>query len=717
MGEMRRYIPRVSEVLGQVLAGRYRILAPIGRGGMGAVWRARDEELDRTVAIKELRLPEEIGERDRQIFYARMRREARAAARLRHPGIVTVHDRVTGDDGRPWIVMELVEGGSLQDLIAEQGRVPAGRAAEIGAKMLAALRAAHEQGIVHRDVKPANVLLEGDRVVVTDFGIATLDGDATLTGTGAILGTPAFMAPEQVRGEPATPESDLWSLGATLYAAVEGRPPFDGPTTGSIFVAIATEDPSTCVHAGPLTAVIEGLLRKDPAHRLTPDQTAVLLAPPGRPSPEPASAPPAPAAAGSAHPDFAPAPTVAQPGVDGSPPPPRFAPGYARPPAGPPYGPPAGAPYGPGGQRPTVERRALLFGGLAAAGAAVIGVPAWLLWPEGRKRHAGSPVRSAPPSAPPSPTSTPTRTAHAVFKAHEQFVDSVAFSPDGQTLAGGVEVGVDGHPNTMIQLWKVPSGHSTAGFKVSTRNVPLVAFRPDGKGLLGADEDGAVRLWDLASRKSRVAVPKSHKRPGGTAMSPDGLTVARSEGEKVLLWDVASGRLVRTFTGHTYPVRGVAFSRDGRALAGCSPSDTIRIWDVATGHTVRTIPSPAYAPQSNLLAFSPDGRILAAVTEDNVQLWDVAGSRLTKSLEHRIDGRVDEPYSLAFSPDGKTLATGNTSSLDKGDVLLWDVATGNNIMIFKGHRGTVWSVAFSPDGKTLASGSSDKTVRLWDVPR
>ncbi|WP_199747925.1 protein kinase domain-containing protein [Actinomadura sp. WAC 06369] len=205
-----------------VLAGRYRRLDRIGRGGMGSVWRAHDIDLDREVAVKELWVPEQVGEQERAVWYARMEREARAAARLRHPGIVTVYDRVRGDDGRPWIVMELVRGRSLDRVLAEDGALPVQRVAEIGLAMLDALTAAHAKGVVHRDVKPANVLLEGERVLLTDFGIAAVEGDATLTRTGAILGTPAYMSPEQVEGGDVAPASDLWSLGATLYAAVGG---------------------------------------------------------------------------------------------------------------------------------------------------------------------------------------------------------------------------------------------------------------------------------------------------------------------------------------------------------------------------------------------------------------------------------------------------------------------------------------------------------------
>ncbi|MEW2353560.1 serine/threonine-protein kinase [Spirillospora sp. NPDC029432] len=260
-----------------VLAGRYRNLGLIGQGGMGSVWRAHDIDLDREVAVKELRVPEEVTDQERRVWYARMEREARAAARLRHTGIVTVHDRVMGEDGRPWIVMELVRGRSLEQLLAERQALPRRQVAEIGLAMLDALSAAHAQGVVHRDVKPANVLLEGDRVLLTDFGIAALEGDVTITRSGMVLGTPAYMSPEQVEGRAVTPASDLWSLAATLYAAVEGRRPFDGPSHGAVFVAIATRQPPPPRCGGPLAQVLDGLLRKDPDERLSAAQVRDLL--------------------------------------------------------------------------------------------------------------------------------------------------------------------------------------------------------------------------------------------------------------------------------------------------------------------------------------------------------------------------------------------------------------------------------------------------------
>lgn len=263
--------------LGRVLAGRYRLIAALGQGGMGAVWRALDEHLGREVAVKALHLPDRLTVAERENWIARLDREARAAARLKHPGIVTVHDHIADEDGRPWIVMELVHGSSLDDVIRSEGRLPAGRAARIGLQVLAALRTAHQAGVTHRDIKPANILLEQDRVVLTDFGIAALEGDVTLTASGMIMGTPAFMAPEQVRGLPATAASDLWSLGATLYTAVEGRPPFTGTTPSAVLVSVATEDPAPAMHAGHLGPALSGLLHRDPAERLSHDRLQEFL--------------------------------------------------------------------------------------------------------------------------------------------------------------------------------------------------------------------------------------------------------------------------------------------------------------------------------------------------------------------------------------------------------------------------------------------------------
>ncbi|MFF8675480.1 protein kinase [Streptomyces sp. NPDC015242] len=252
----------------RVIAGRYRLLAPLGEGGMGTVWRARDELLHREVAVKEVRAPAGLGGDDVQRMYARLEREAWAAARITNRNVVTVYDVAT-DEGRPWVVMELVRGLSLAEVLDAEGPLSPQRAAHVGAEVLAALRAAHEAGVLHRDVKPANVLIANDgRIVLTDFGIAMVEGSSALTMTGEVIGSPEFLAPERALGRTPGPESDLWSLGVLLYAAVEGHSPFRHDTPLSTLRAIVDEELPPPYRAGPLAPVIEGLLRKDPEQRL-----------------------------------------------------------------------------------------------------------------------------------------------------------------------------------------------------------------------------------------------------------------------------------------------------------------------------------------------------------------------------------------------------------------------------------------------------------------
>ncbi|WBB97902.1 protein kinase [Solwaraspora sp. WMMA2080] len=267
----------MSAVPPQLVADRYRLVEPLGQGGMGRVWKARDEVLHRDVAIKELVPPPGLTDQERREMRERSLREARAIARLNHINVVRVFD-VLRTDGDPWIVMEYVPSRSLQDVLAQNGPVPATRAAEIGLGVLGALRSAHLSGVMHRDVKPGNVLLGHDgRVVLTDFGLATVPGDPNVTRTGLVLGSPAYIAPERARTGSAGPEGDLWSLGATLYAAVEGQSPYARQTAIATLSALATEPPPPARRAGPLKPVLAGLLRKDPYTRMKADEAERLL--------------------------------------------------------------------------------------------------------------------------------------------------------------------------------------------------------------------------------------------------------------------------------------------------------------------------------------------------------------------------------------------------------------------------------------------------------
>ncbi len=264
---------------GRLIAGRYRLQSPIGRGAMGIVWRGRDELLARDVAVKEVQITGQASPADAETIYQRTLREARAAASLNHPGAVTVFD-VVEENGSPWIVMELLNGRPLDRLITEDGPLPPLQAAHLGGSLVGALATAHSAGVLHRDVKPGNVLVTDDgRAVLTDFGIATFSGDPRQTQVGMVVGTPGFTAPERLRGDVATPASDLWSLGATLFAAVEGRGPFDrtgGPT--AITAGIAKEDAPRAPSAGPLGPVIEALLSRDPSTRPDAVTASRLLA-------------------------------------------------------------------------------------------------------------------------------------------------------------------------------------------------------------------------------------------------------------------------------------------------------------------------------------------------------------------------------------------------------------------------------------------------------
>lgn len=251
----------------RVLAGRYRLDSVIGRGGMGIVWHAQDQLLNRDVAVKELgwaaHLDEEAETARRDAL-----REARTAARLSHPNVVSVFDIITEDD-RPWIVMEYLPYPSLRDVVREDGALTPAVTAQIGLGILAALDAAHSQGILHRDVKPGNVLVGPDgSAVLTDFGIARAADSQVTTTVGTILGSPSYICPERARGEKTGPPGDLWGLGATLYTAVEGHPPFERGSAVATLTAVVMDDPAPAAKAGPLEPVITGLLRKDPEERL-----------------------------------------------------------------------------------------------------------------------------------------------------------------------------------------------------------------------------------------------------------------------------------------------------------------------------------------------------------------------------------------------------------------------------------------------------------------
>lgn len=307
---------------GRLVGGRYRLSRRLGAGGFGSVWQAHDEVLGVDVAVKEVRLPPAASPEEHTERLVRAQREARHAARLRdHPNVVGVHDVVV-DGGVPWTVMQLIVGRSLEDRITRDGPLPTADTVTVAEAVLAALGAAHRAGIVHRDVKPANIMLADDGgVLLADFGIAVQQDQTALTASGAFIGSVDYLAPERAHGSPAAPAGDLFSLGATLYQAVEGRLPFRRDTPVATLTAVLFEQPPPMAQAGPLAPLINGLLEKDPNARLTGDQAAALLAGQRAPRPQqpqlPAQ-PPHPPTALATQP-VAPPTLPVQPGQPGQP--------------------------------------------------------------------------------------------------------------------------------------------------------------------------------------------------------------------------------------------------------------------------------------------------------------------------------------------------------------------------------------------------------------
>ena len=402
--------------VGRLVAGRYRLRRRVGAGAMGVVWQAVDERLDRSVALKQLVVPEGS---DPVAAVGRAAREGRIAARLQHPNAVTVHD-VVEDDGKPVLVMEYLPARTLADLIA-RGPLPVERVTAIGAQIAGALAAAHAAGIVHRDVKPGNVLLTDDGTAkITDFGIARAIGDVTVTKTGLLAGTPAFLSPEVARGGEPGPASDVFALGGTLYAAVEGRPPFgDGDNAIALLHAVAAGHFAPPTQAGPLTDVLMELLRTDPATRPTMAQAAERLRAPTVTRPpatrldlHPADLTPPPT---GVHPT-GPHPTGPQPaGQAGPAPRPTGGPGDPARTAGPnsaalapqPLGahptsvaqhPAALAPRGRGGRA----------GLIAVAASAVVGLVVLVLVLANGNRPADNAAGAVTPASTPTSSSTPT---------------------------------------------------------------------------------------------------------------------------------------------------------------------------------------------------------------------------------------------------------------------------------------------------------------------
>lgn len=555
----------------RLIAGRYRLDAKLGRGGMGIVWRATDLLLGRNVAVKEVALDPALSEEEARHQRERTLREARAAAQLKHPHIIVVHDIV--EDGElPYIVMELVEGGSLADRLSRTGPVDVAEAARIGIALVGALRTAHAAGVLHRDIKPANVLLEapGGRPVLTDFGIAQVSGATTLTTTGSFVGSPEYTAPERMSGQtPAGPEADLWSLGALLCAALSGASPFRRDSLGGILHAVVFDKirpPEAC---GPLLPVVRGLLERDPAGRLGAERAEQMLRDcaeaaaqytPTRYTPAPHSPPQSAAAPQDPAPQTpVPAPVPAPQTPAPAPAPPTAVPhSPTQPGAAPESAPtPVSAPA-PGPVRTPGKRRpgAALIAGLLVAAIAGAGVSAALLMNNGE--HGGQTSTSGAAGRPLAPTSAATG----------EKIDTVSPSPDDKPAPAGYRVVTD------------PEGFSLAVPLGFTRKVegPRIFYMSPGETFrIG------IKVAEPESGGPLAVHQRAHaKGPGTNPGYRDAEVVTTSQnGRQAALWLFTwDGFSTAEGPRHT---RDLCWEEDGR-LYDVWVSSPVRQGDEARGY-------------------------------------------------------------------------------------------------------------------------------------
>jgi Tol biopolymer transport system component len=701
--------------------GGYRLEEQAGAGGMAVVFRAVDERLGRRVALKVLApgFAADAG------FRQRFLRESRAAAAVDDPHIIPVHE--AGEAGGVlFIAMRFVPGGDVRSLLHQHGPLPPARAAAIISPVASALDAAHAAGLVHRDVKPANMLVDvhphrPDHVYLSDFGLSkgTLSS-AGLTGTGQYLGTPDYMAPEQIEGGVVDGRADQYALACAAFELLCGEAPFRRDQGMAVlFAHLQQPPPSLSARRPGLPAAADGVfaraLAKDPADRYpTCRQFADAL----REALGVAayySAPGASPAAGGQPPAGHPATEIGGP------------PGPGSEEAAVPAGAAAASTMGPAPGRVTARARAASSASAPTAGPGHPGAesgggaaPAW-------RRHwivlaalggacilAAAAVLSVVLTSSPGHASSPghtglVTTGHLTATLADpggRQVDAVAFSRDGRTLAAG-----DGDGSTY--LWDVATGHPTATLAdPGSSAVYAVAFSPDGRTLAAGDGNGSTYLWDVATRQLTATLPgPGSSGVAAVAFSPDGRTLAAGDYDgSTYLWDVATGYLIATLADPGgSAVYAVAFSPDGRTLAAGDYDGTTYLWDVATRHLTATLPGPSSSGVATV-AFSPDGRTLAAGDYDgSTYLSDVATRVLTATLADPGDSGV---AAVAFSPDGRTLAAGASA----GSTYLWDVAAEQLTATLTDPSGAgVAAVAFSPDGRTLATGASNGSTYLWEV--
>jgi WD40 repeat protein len=710
--------------------GNYKLIRLIGRGGFAAVYLGKHIHLNNYAAVKILlsRLGSEEEVR-------RFRREAETIAQLSHPHIVRVLDFDVLED-MAFLVMEFAPFGSLRQQYRGVA-VPLPAVVSYVRQVASALQYAHDQKVIHRDVKPENMLIGRDHaIMLSDFGLALIAQSTRNQSTQSLqdlAGTVAYMAPEQIQGRPRR-ESDQYALAVTVYEWLCGERPFGG-TVAEITARHLSAPPPPLRRYIPtisldLERVVLQALAKDPKERFTRvEDFALALEEAAGVEPRPPSeerfttipmrqsAPETivlPRSSRSSR-EFTSVPTVMQ-GMQG-----RSTVGSTRP-----------------ERHPLVSRRALLLGivALVGAGGAGLALAARHLPPSSHQAMISPPPRARiAPTAKPSPTPTPDPTAkptraptttaptqepptpapapHPIadgtlfvtYRGHTNAVFSVAWSPDDTRIASG------GADNT-AQIWQATNGGTLVTYTGHTAHVNYVAWSPNSARVASASDDKTIQVWSAVSGNTLFTCTGHSAGVHSAVFSPDGTRLASGSSDRtVKIWDATTGNLLLTYTGHAASIWAVAWSPDGTRVASASgdpgsPDNTVKVWDATTGATLFTC--TGHTQRVIYVAWSPNGRHIASGSDDTtVRVWDAT----TGAVQQIYYGHSATVYGVAWSPDGRRIASGSVDTT----VQIWNFVTNTTTLTYRGHTSFVFGVTWSPDGTRIASASNDRTVQVWQA--